>query len=242
LLSKQLSIVDDEKLKYNELVESYETKLKGLREEIRLTKSKAIEEAKEIINKANSIIEKSIKEIKQRQADKSSIVESKQEIKLLGSEIHAMELALNEISSNAPSIENNATISKGTTVKLKSNSQIGEVLQPPDASGLLQVAFDSLKMRIHVNDVVPISKPRSSAHSFAPILLEGTPKREIDVRGLYGDEALQEVDKFIDSAIVTGLHQVDIIHGKGSGALRKKITLFLQSDSRIKSHRFGRME
>jgi DNA mismatch repair protein MutS2 len=239
LLSKQLSIVDDEKLKYNELVESYETKLKGLREEIRLTKSKAIEEAKEIINKANSIIEKSIKEIKQRQADKSSIVESKQEIKLLGSEIHAMELALNEISSNAPSIENNATISKGTTVKLKSNSQIGEVLQPPDASGLLQVAFDSLKMRIHVNDVVPISKPRSSAHSFAPILLEGTPKREIDVRGLYGDEALQEVDKFIDSAIVTGLHQVDIIHGKGSGALRKKITLFLQSDSRIKSHRFG---
>ena len=239
LLAKKLSIVDVEKLKYNELVESYETKLKGLREEIRLTKSKAIEEAKEIINKANSIIEKSIKEIKQRQADKSSIVESKQEIKLLGSEIHAMELALNEISSNAPSIENNATISKGTTVKLKSNSQIGEVLQPPDASGLLQVAFDSLKMRIHVNDVVPISKPRSSAHSFAPILLEGTPKREIDVRGLYGDEALQEVDKFIDSAIVTGLHQVDIIHGKGSGALRKKITLFLQSDSRIKSHRFG---
>jgi DNA mismatch repair protein MutS2 len=239
LLAKKLSIVDVEKLKYNELVESYETKLKGLREEIRLTKSKAIEEAKEIINKANSIIEKSIREIKQRQADKSSIVESKQEIRLLGSEIHAMELALNEISSNAPGIENSATISKGTTVKLKSNSQIGEVLQPPDASGLLQVAFDSLKMRIHVNDIVPINKPKAPTHSFASILLEGNPKRELDVRGLYGDEALQEVDKFIDSAIVTGLHQVDIIHGKGSGALRKKITSFLQSDSRIKSHRFG---
>jgi len=240
LLAKKLSIVDVEKLKYNELVESYETKLKGLREEIRLTKSKAIEEAKEIINKANSIIEKSIREIKQRQADKSSIVESKQEIRLLGSEIHAMELALNEISSNAPGIENSATISKGTTVKLKSNSQIGEVLQPPDASGLLQVAFDSLKMRIHVNDIVPINKPKAPTHSFASILLEGNPKRELDVRGLYGDEALQEVDKFIDSAIVTGLHQVDIIHGKGSGALRKKITSFLQSDSRIKSLRFGK--
>ena len=110
LLSKQLSIVDDEKLKYNELVESYETKLKGLREEIRLIKSKAIEEAKEIIGKANSIIEKSIKEIKQRQADKSSIVESKQEIKLLGTEIHAMELALNEIGLNAPELENNRTM------------------------------------------------------------------------------------------------------------------------------------
>src|SRR5208283_5238606 len=105
--------------------------------------------------------------------------------------------------------------------------------------GLLQVAFDSFKMKIHVNDIIPIKKPNAPTHSFVPILLEGTPKREIDVRGLYGDEALQVVDKFIDSAIVTGLHQVDIIHGKGSGALRKKISSFLQSDLRIKSHRFG---
>ncbi len=58
LLSKQLMIVDSEKLKYNELVENYEAKVKGLREEIKLVKSKAIEEAKEIINKANSVIEK----------------------------------------------------------------------------------------------------------------------------------------------------------------------------------------
>ena len=238
-LSKQLLIVDSEKLKYNELVENYETKLKGLREEIRLIKSKAIEEAKEIINKANSVIEKSIKEIKQRQADKVSIVESKQEIKILETEIHTMEIALNEIAPNSPDLEDSNTISKGTTIRLKSNSQIGEVLQPPDANGLLQVAFDSLKMRIHVNDIIPIKKPKAPTHSFAPIFLEGTPKREIDVRGLYGDEALQIVDKFIDSAIVTGLHQVDIIHGKGSGALRKKISSFLQSDSRIKSHRFG---
>ena len=110
MLSKQLSIVEDEKLKYNELVDDYETKLKGLREEIRLIKSKAIEEAKEIINKANSIIERSIKEIKQHQADKGSIVESKQEIKLLGTEIHVMELALNEIEPNAPSFVESATI------------------------------------------------------------------------------------------------------------------------------------
>ena len=155
------------------------------------------------------------------------------------SEIHAMEMALNEIAPSAPDLEDSRTISKGTTIRLKSNSQIGEVLQPPDANGFLQVAFDSLKMRIHVNDIIPIKKPKPPTHSFAPIFLEGTPKREIDVRGLYGDEALQIVDKFIDSAIVTGLHQVDIIHGKGSGALRKKISSFLQSDSRIKSHRLA---
>ncbi len=71
-LSKQILAVDAERLKFNELIKDYETKLKGLKEEIKLTKSKAIEEAKEIINKANSIIEKSVKEIRQRQASSSS--------------------------------------------------------------------------------------------------------------------------------------------------------------------------
>ena len=239
LLSKQLSIVEGEKLKYNELVEGYETKVKGLREEIRLIKSKAIEEAKEIVAKANSIIEKSIKEIRQRQADRSSIVESKQEIKLLGNEIQSLEKALSEIEPSAPASDSSQQIQKGTTVRLKSNSQIGEVLQAPDGNGVLQVAFDSLKLRIHVNDVVPINKPKTQSQSYTPIVLDGDPKREVDVRGLYGDEALEAVDKFLDSAIVTGLHQVDIIHGKGSGALRKKITSFLKSDSRIKAHHFG---
>ncbi len=159
-LSNQLAAVGAEKLKYNDLVASYETKIKGLREEIRLIKSRAVEEAKEIIDKANSIIEKSIKEIKQRQADKSSIVESKQEIKLLGKEIHEMERALNDIEPDAPGSDEIKIIHKGTMVRLKSNSQVGEVLQPPDANGILQVGFDSLKLRIHVNDVVPIDEPK----------------------------------------------------------------------------------
>lgn len=238
-LSKQILAVDAERLKFNELIKDYETKLKGLKEEIKLTKSKAIEEAKEIINKANSIIEKSVKEIRQRQADKNSIIESKKEIKMLENEIYTVEKALSEIESNAPGPESGQQLIKGATVKLKSNSQVGEVLQPPDANGHLQVAFDNLKIRVHVNDVVPFKKASTGTQFSIPISLDATPQREIDVRGFYGEEALEAVDKFIDSAIVTGLHQVDIIHGKGSGALRKKITTFLKSDSRIKSHRFG---
>ena len=62
---------------------------------------------------------------------------------------------------------------------------------------------------------------------------------EVDIRGLYGDEAVEIVDKFIDDAVLAGLHRVDIIHGHGTGALRKRIQAFLENDSRIKSYRFG---
>jgi DNA mismatch repair protein MutS2 len=54
-----------------------------------------------------------------------------------------------------------------------------------------------------------------------------------------GEEALPLVDKFIDDAVLAGLHRIDIIHGKGTGALRKKISDFLTSHPRVRSFRLG---
>jgi DNA mismatch repair protein MutS2 len=54
-----------------------------------------------------------------------------------------------------------------------------------------------------------------------------------------GDEAILRVEKFIDESISNGLHKVDLIHGKGTGALRKRIAEYLKSDKRIKSFRLG---
>lgn len=62
---------------------------------------------------------------------------------------------------------------------------------------------------------------------------------EVDVRGMYGEEAVSAVDKFLDDAVLSGLQRVDIIHGKGTGSLRKKIGLFLEQDSRVKMSRPG---
>jgi DNA mismatch repair protein MutS2 len=54
-----------------------------------------------------------------------------------------------------------------------------------------------------------------------------------------GDEAIPLVDKFIDSAFLAGLHRVDIIHGKGTGTLRKKVADFLAKHPHVKSFRLG---
>jgi DNA mismatch repair protein MutS2 len=62
---------------------------------------------------------------------------------------------------------------------------------------------------------------------------------DLDLRGMNGEEALPLVDKFIDTATLAGLHRIDIIHGKGTGALRKKVTEFLAAHPRVKSYRLG---
>ncbi|MBI4810746.1 MAG: Smr/MutS family protein [Ignavibacteriales bacterium] len=56
---------------------------------------------------------------------------------------------------------------------------------------------------------------------------------------MYGDEEIRAVDKFIDTAMLSGIHRFDIIHGKGTGALRKRITEYLKTSSSVKSFRLG---
>ena len=64
-------------------------------------------------------------------------------------------------------------------------------------------------------------------------------KSEVDVRGLIGDDAIFVVDKFLDDAVLSGLVNVRIIHGKGTGALRKALWDYFKRDSRIKEYRMG---
>jgi DNA mismatch repair protein MutS2 len=63
--------------------------------------------------------------------------------------------------------------------------------------------------------------------------------RDLDLRGMTGEEALPLVDKFIDDAVLAGLNRIDIIHGKGTGALRKRVTEFLAQHPRVRSYRFA---
>mgnify|MGYP001837184215 FL=1 len=64
-------------------------------------------------------------------------------------------------------------------------------------------------------------------------------KSETDVRGLIGDDAIFVVDKFLDDAVLSGLENVRIIHGKGTGALRKALWDYFKRDPRIKQYRLG---
>ena len=63
--------------------------------------------------------------------------------------------------------------------------------------------------------------------------------RELDVRGLAQDEALPEVDRYLDEATLAGLHEVSIIHGKGTGTLRMGIQRHLKGHMDVKSYRLG---
>ena len=62
---------------------------------------------------------------------------------------------------------------------------------------------------------------------------------EVDIRGMASDEALIELDRYIDNALVSGLESIRIIHGKGTGVLRKSVQTHLRSHKAVKTFRLG---
>ncbi|MBQ9354092.1 MAG: Smr/MutS family protein [Clostridia bacterium] len=69
--------------------------------------------------------------------------------------------------------------------------------------------------------------------------MEREVKGEIDLRGMASDEAILELDRYIDSAVLSGITSVTIIHGKGTGVLRKSVQSYLKGHKSIKSYRLG---
>jgi len=128
----------------------------------------------------------------------------------------------------------------GDRVRLKQSNTIGEIISIIDDKFFIVLTGD---LRIKVNKrELKIEQVGKSTILKQSTLMQSLPEkfqREIDLRGMYGDEAITAVDKFIDSAILSGLNRIDIIHGKGTGVLRKKITEYLKNNPSIISYRLG---
>jgi DNA mismatch repair protein MutS2 len=104
------------------------------------------------------------------------------------------------------------------------------------------VVFGAVRMRVPLKDLVPARRRPAPMGRGAPETgMEKPPsvRQDLDIRGMTGEEALPLIDKFIDDAILAGLNRVDVIHGKGTGALRKKVADFLATHPRVKGFRLG---
>ena len=145
------------------------------------------------------------------------------------------------------SLEPDKTIREGDTVRVLTTNTTGEVasLQGDD----VVVQCGTFRLSTSLKNIERISKTRAkklertegsvsgegigSAHAAA---LEST---RLDLRGLLGDEAVQEVERFIDKLRLSRVPSATIIHGKGTGALRQKVAHCLKQHPAVKSFRLG---
>ncbi|MBL3398073.1 endonuclease MutS2 [Staphylococcus pasteuri] len=129
-------------------------------------------------------------------------------------------------------------IQAGDEVKVLSYGQKGEVLElVGDEEAVVQMGI--LKMKLPIEDLEKMKKKKEKPTKMVTRANRQTVKTELDLRGYRYEDALIELDQYLDQAVLSNFEQVYIIHGKGTGALQKGVQQHLKRHKSVKTFRGG---
>ncbi len=153
-------------------------------------------------------------------------------------EIQRLQGDLEEEEQQEDGLQTPSSIEVGQTVYVLSIRADATVLSQPDGRGEVQVQAGIVKLLVPANQlrVAKASKDNSSARVQRQDM---SVPMDIDVRGMTVDEASMAIDMHLDAAVLSGLEWTNIIHGKGTGALRIGVRAFLQKHPHVKGMRSG---
>ncbi len=234
-LSKEAEIKHS---KLKGLIHLYQERLNKIKKEGKEEKKKIIEQAEFFLKNANIEIENIVREIKEKQAAKSSIKKAK---KIL----EQKKQKIGELQDTHTSDKKKA-LQKGDRAYWHGHTGKGEIISDPDTTGRVLVDWNGVRLRVPQNelqlspefDQEDTEKPEFSVHFDVDI--SDTIRDEIDLRGMRAEDAVAAVDKYLSDAVMSGLHLVRIIHGKGTGVLRQVIGRHLKDHNLVKDFRLGR--
>ena len=210
---------------------------------------RANDEAQKILEEAKEIADKTIRDM-QKAGITSGMSDLEKERTMLREKINALgkedQKPKKSGKENKP-VTDPSRLTKGTAVIVHSLGMKGVVQSEPDAKGELFVMCGSMRMQVKTSDLridynaVPEEKPGSSGTYSGALKMEKSMNvgTEINLLGMTTDEAVSAVSKYLDDAYVAHISPVRIVHGKGTGALRKAIHQYLRSQKNISEFRLG---
>lgn len=249
--TKRQNIRQKEK-RIEELEAKYESELSAINAQRKEVVRQAKSESKQMLELANAMIENTIRKIKEAQAEKEKTKEIRKEFERFKSE-NSDEANVSENSidkkiaklrekqqqkGQAAQSKELAALKIGDNVRIKGQNGAGEIIELQGKNAV--VAFGMLKTSVKVDKLERVSKTqiKKEMKRSSFVSVDTTEdirqrslnfKREIDVRGMRGDEALQAVQYFVDDALILNVDRIRILHGTGTGALRQIIREYLNT-------------
>lgn len=231
--------------------------LKQLKEELRNSNLDAINQKEKIIERARLEAQRIVENVKldsqllMDELDKLRKQKDKEDFsKMAIAAKSQMRAKIDKLHDKAnPVVERNnddyilpRKLKKGDSVLVVDINKNGYVLEEPKKNSVL-VQVGIIKSRVDIKNIrlVDAKKPKVKGSTSRKVTSNkvASANMELDLRGLMVEEALMEVDMFLNRSILSNVSQVTIIHGKGTGALRSAVHSYLKQSKHIKSYRLG---
>lgn len=242
--TKRQKIRQQEK-KLEETIARYQNEMDNINRTKKEIVSKAKQDAADLLQQSNSLIENTIRKIKEAQADKETTRKVRQELEEYKQQISDSpkpKAAKSKPVKNKPVKNSERALAVGDTIRLKGQSMNGTILEIQGKNAL--VAIGALKSNVPLERLEYVSRTQLKKQTSATGARTSDEvrqrklsfKHDIDLRGMRADEALQAVMYFIDDAIMVGAGTVRILHGTGTGALRQVIRQYLSTVAGVASY------
>jgi len=238
---------------YKERIRTLQEQLQHKNEKIDNAKERILREANEqaraILQEAKEIADETIRDINKlgAAADMKELEKKRQKVRdKINEKNNKLTLGkTKDIIQNKKTIDPKK-IRKGDSVKIISMNVNGIVNSLPDSKGNLFVQCGIMRVQSNINDLVYVEEntvttptPRHTGTGSIKMSKSMSVSTEINLLGKTVDEALPELDKYLDDAYIAHLPSVRVVHGKGTGALRNAIHKHLKKLKYVKEYRLG---
>ena len=236
---------------YKNEIESLKKELDKKQERLEARSEKIINEANEkanaILREAKELADETMKQFRKFGKENISAAEMEKERERLREKIAKTQTST-KLQTNKPIKQHKPSDFRlGESVKVHSLNLKGTVSSLPDANGNLFVQMGILRSQVHISDLTIMEEPLSATERQRQRTSTGKMKMgktmsvstEINLLGKTVDEAIAELDKYLDDAYLAHVSPVRIVHGKGTGALRAGVHNYLKRQKHVKSFRLG---
>ena len=244
-----------EKKRLDGVTSKYESELEDINKQKKEILADAKKQAEQMLAESNALIENTVRQIKEAEADKEKTKQARQKLDNFKRKVESTNiddgvpsnkegtkrsLKKNGLKQKPTKVKQDNKIKEieaGDTVRLKGQTTHGEVIEVSGKKAT--IAFGMIKSTVEIGKLERLSsnqiKKEKKSSNTRDILHERKLnfRQDIDVRGMRGDEALQAVMYFVDDAIQLGVSRVRILHGTGTGALRQIIREYLGTVSGV---------
>lgn len=238
--------IDNAKLEQDKIIKDVKAKEKTIKEKNNKIISDANYEARKILDDAKKEATEIINELRQLNLDMNAersrkAYELRQNLNENLKKID--EVLFDELKPDAEDVEiSDKVIKKGDYVLVRTLNQKGYIIDMDNKIANVQIGL--MKIKVKLIDLVKIKSDEEKkqvikTHKMIKLRTKSV-KLSIDVRGQNLEEALMNIDKYLDDAYLSGLNEVQIIHGKGTGILREGIKQYLKTNKHVKDYRLGK--